>query len=52
MKKISILIPCYNEEENIREIAKAVEEQFEKELPAYNYEIIFIVLFRHPFVKF
>ena len=42
MKKISILIPCYNEEENVREIAKAVEEQFEKELPAYNYEIIFI----------
>ena len=42
MKKISILIPCYNEEENVREIAKAVEEQFEKELPQYNYEIIFI----------
>ncbi|MBR6405159.1 MAG: glycosyltransferase family 2 protein [Lachnospiraceae bacterium] len=42
MKKVSILIPCYNEEENVREIAQAVEEQFTNELPDYNYEIIFI----------
>ena len=26
MKKISILVPCYNEEENVEAIAKAIIE--------------------------
>lgn len=42
MKKISILIPCYNEEENVREISAALENQFDKEMPEYDYEIVFI----------
>ena len=32
MKKISVMIPCYNEEENVREICAAVIDVLEKEL--------------------
>ena len=32
-KKISITIPCYNEEENARPIYEAVRDEMEKELP-------------------
>ena len=42
MKKISILIPCYNEEENVIPISKAIAEELGKSLPQYDYEIIFI----------
>lgn len=42
MKKISIMIPCFNEEENVREIGAAVIEVLEKDLPSYDYEILFI----------
>ncbi len=42
MKKISILIPCYNEEENVVPISKAIVEEFNKSVPQYDYEIIFI----------
>src|SRR5574344_552215 len=42
MKKISILIPCYNEEENVIPINKTVNKLFETELQEYDYEIIFI----------
>lgn len=42
MKKISVVIPCYNEQENVEAIAKAVSEQFGSALPSYDYEIIFI----------
>lgn len=42
MKKISILIPCYNEEENVVPIANAIVEEVEKNLSSYDYEIIFI----------
>jgi len=42
MKKISVLIPCYNEEENVVPIANAVSEEFQKNLPYYDYEIVFI----------
>jgi len=41
-KLISVVIPCYNEEENVEAIAQAVEEMFINDLPKYNYEIIFI----------
>ncbi len=40
MKKISIGICCYNEEENIELMYQAVTEQMRK-LPEYDYEIIF-----------
>lgn len=42
MKKISILIPCYNEVENVVAMSKAVSDVFHKSLPNYNYEILFI----------
>ncbi len=42
MKTISILIPCYNEEENVVPLSKALVEIFEHELSSYDYEIVFI----------
>lgn len=42
MKKVSILIPCYNEEENVGPMSQALVELFEKQLPQYDYEIVFI----------
>lgn len=42
MKKISMLIPTYNEEENVVPLSKAIIDEFEKSLPQYDYEIIFI----------
>ncbi len=42
MKKISVLIPCYNEAENVGPISRAVTEILEKELPRYDYELVFI----------
>ena len=41
MKKVSIMIPCYNEAENIEAITEAVAAQMEK-LPQYDYEILCI----------
>lgn len=41
-KRISIVIPTYNEEENIRPVTEAVIEEIERELPAYDYEVIVI----------
>ena len=41
-KKISVIIPCYNEEENVVAMAKAIEEELVKSCPAYDYEIVFI----------
>ncbi|MDR0527111.1 MAG: glycosyltransferase family 2 protein [Spirochaetaceae bacterium] len=40
MKKISIIIPCYNEEENIISITNAVVSVLENRLSGYDYEII------------
>ena len=42
MKKISIMIPCYNEEENVVPISKAVVEEVTANLSDYDYEILFI----------
>ncbi len=42
MKTISVVIPCFNEEENVVPISEAVIEILNKELPNYDYEIIFI----------
>ena len=36
MKKISIMIPCYNEEENVREICAAVIEELQEKLSTYD----------------
>ncbi|MCR5594081.1 MAG: glycosyltransferase family 2 protein [Saccharofermentans sp.] len=42
MKKISVLIPCYNEEENVGPISEALVKMFAEDLPSYDYEIVFI----------
>ena len=42
MKKISILIPCYNEEENVVPMSEAIINLFENELSRYDYELLFI----------
>ena len=42
MKKISIVVPCFNEEENVVPMANAIREEFHKNLSSYEYEIIFI----------
>ena len=41
-KKVSVLIPCYNEEENVIPMSKAIQELFEGSLPQYDYELLFI----------
>ena len=42
MKKISVLIPCYNEEENVVPISKAIENELQRSCSQYDYEICFI----------
>lgn len=42
VKKISILIPTYNEEENVRLLVQAIVKEFETKLGEYDYEIVFI----------
>ncbi|EXG83574.1 MULTISPECIES: glycosyltransferase family 2 protein [Lacrimispora] len=42
MKTISIVVPCYNEEENINALYQAIDHIFNTELPRYTYELIFI----------
>lgn len=41
MKKVSLLIPTYNEIENVEPLSRAITAEFAK-LPQYDYEIIFI----------
>ena len=41
-KRISVMIPCYNEEENAEPIYRAVKEQLTQNCPSYDYEILFI----------
>lgn len=42
MKKISVMVPCFNEEENVIPLSEAIINEFEKNLPQYDYEILFI----------
>lgn len=41
MKKISILVPTYNEEENVEPLSEAIIAELDA-LPQYDYEIVFI----------
>lgn len=42
MKKISVLVPTYNEEENAALLAGEIIRIFKEELPEYDYELVFI----------
>jgi glycosyltransferase involved in cell wall biosynthesis len=42
MKKISILIPCYNEVENVVPMSEAVARTMREDLPEYDYDLMFI----------
>lgn len=42
MSKISFVIPCYNEEENIECMYKAISDLFEGDLKRHSFELIFI----------
>ena len=42
MKKISIVVPCFNEEENVVPMSVALTQVMQDELNSYDYEIIFI----------
>ena len=41
-KKISVVIPTYNEEANVVPLSQAIIEVMEKDLSEYDYEILFI----------
>lgn len=42
MKKISVLIPCFNEVDNVGPISEAIINEIKNKLPLYDYEIVFI----------
>ena len=42
MKKISVMIPCFNEEENVVDIGNAIEKEIREKLPEYDYEICYV----------
>ena len=42
MKKISLLVPTYNEEENVVPLSKEIINIFNSQLSEYEYEIVFI----------
>lgn len=41
-KKVSVLIPCYNEKENVVPMSEAINTVFEQECTQYDYELVFI----------
>ena len=41
-KLISVVVPTYNEQENVRALTEAVTHIMVEQLPEYDYEIIFI----------
>lgn len=42
MNKVSVLIPCFNEEENVVPMSQTLTELFRSQLSSYEYEIVFI----------
>ena len=42
MKTIRIMVPTYNEEENVEPMANAIREEFKNNLPNYDYQILFV----------
>lgn len=41
-KKISVIVPCYNEEKTVKEVYDRLNALFRSELVAYDYEIIYV----------
>lgn len=41
-EKIDIVVPCYNESENIRPLYEAIKEVFAKELPDYDFNLLLV----------
>lgn len=41
-KRISVLVPTYNEVENVEPLCAAIVAEFERSLPQYDYDILFI----------
>ena len=42
MKKISVLVPTYNDEGNVAPLSDAIVGQFREHLLGYDYELVFI----------
>ena len=42
MKKISVTIPCYEDEKSLRQMHERLTKVFKEQLPQYDYEIIFV----------
>ena len=42
MKKVSVLVYAYNEVDNVKPLSEAIITIFQKDLPNYDYELIFI----------
>ncbi len=42
MKRVSIIVPTYNEEENVELMSAEIEKIFNEKLKSYKYELIFI----------
>lgn len=42
MKKISVMVPCFNETENVIPMSEALVAMLGEKLPQYDYEIVFI----------
>ena len=42
MKKISVIVPCYNEENSVRDVYHRVTAVFREKLPNYQYDIIYV----------
>jgi glycosyltransferase involved in cell wall biosynthesis len=41
-KKISVVVPCYNDEKSVRSMYERLTAVFQNDLPQYFYEIIFV----------
>lgn len=42
MKKISVVVPCYNEEKSVTQLYSCIQKVFESVLVNYDYDIIFV----------
>ena len=43
MKTVSIVIPTYNEEENVYPLSCEIIKEFKENIPDYEYEILYLL---------